>query len=104
MRSATILLSESQATAQLYAAGQSSKEENASHTHMKKALAMQRSGSPATGRGGKQLTSYHSLIRYHVLLPIPPFQLYNYMLPFVQVNSKIALLALGGVLPIHYGI
>lgn len=73
-------------------------------THMKKALAMQRSGSPASGRGGKQLANHHTLIGCHVVLPIPPFRLYNYMLPFVQVNSKIALPALGGVLPIHCGI
>lgn len=73
-------------------------------THTKKALATQRSGSPASGRGGKQLANHHSLIRCHVLLRIPPFSLYNYMLPFVQVYSKIVLLALGGVLPIHCGI
>lgn len=43
-------------------------------------------------------------IRCRVLLPIPPFRLYNYILPFDEVNSKISFLALGGGVPIHCGI
>lgn len=40
-----------------------------------------------------------TLIRCHVLLPIPPFRPYNYMLSFAPVNSKVAVSALGVVLP-----
>lgn len=53
-------------------------------THMKKALAMQRCGSPAARRGGKQLANYHSLLRCDVLLPIPPFRLYSDMQPLFK--------------------
>lgn len=42
--------------------------------HTKKALAT------TSGRGGKQLANYHSLIRCDVLLPTPPCRLYNYRL------------------------
>lgn len=59
MRSSTTLLSQSQKTAQLYAAGQSSNKEDAPHIHGKKASAMWGSGSPSSGRCRKQLANHH---------------------------------------------